>query len=317
MSLLPNETPPASDAPKADASSSGKPEASDVASSDQPTSGSGSEPAPGAATSAAKPAPSKAQLDFEAKLEELAELDLSVKERAREVEKATAKYERTAKADEHLTKGELRQALRTFLGDKYTPDLLVELAGDFAPEQLSVEEQVKRELDARKKAEEEAAQKKLDDEKKADESLYAEQKGVFVGRVAELLRTNQAQYPYIVAFDADPNVDHKAMVEAIIDRWSEANEEPAPTPVQVLEAIEARYRQGYERAHPPKKDPRELSLEESIGRPPAGAPPSPMAPPAPQGNVGLSGAEEARRRLEDEDRARAARSRMSYTNGRA
>lgn len=266
-----------------------------------------------------KAAPSKAKADFEAKLEELAEVDLSTKERAKEVEKATLKYQWAAQADEHLSKGELRAALRTFLRDKYTPELLVELAGDFAPEELTVEEQVKRTLAAEQLKKDEAAKKKAEEEVAAELAEYQDQQKRYLGVTANALRLQKDKFPLIVAWDQDPRVDHEKMIRDILEAHMKDPAKadiPPPLPLQVLQQIEDGYKAIIERTpYAPKKPRDELSFEEHVAESSERARP-PATPPIVVTDERLSGADEARRRLESEDRERNQRSRLQYSNGR-
>ncbi len=260
---------------------------------------------------AAKPAPTKAQKDFEARLEELATLDLSVKQQAKEIEKAKAKLDRYTPIDEHLTKGELKAAARKFFGEKYTAELLLELADDFAPEDVPVEEQVKRAFEAEKKAQEEAAKKKADDQVEQNRLAVETETKAYLTATAEHLRKNTAKYPLICAWDDDPDIDH----EAIIDRMWRAHYKrtgEVPDPEKILEQVEAAHVARIKKTQPKEQAP--PSLEQLTGLP------APVEPGfAPREIVRVvdptryrSGAEEAADRLAAWDREQAQRAMLSY-----
>ena len=214
----------------------------------------------------------KAQQDFEAKLEELATLDLSVKEQAKEIAKAKARLDRYTPIDEHLDKGEIRAAVKKFLGDRYTPDLLLELADDFAPEEISVEERVKRTLAEETKKTEEAEQKKKDAAAAAAKAAVETETTNYLTATADHLRKNRDKYPLIVAWDDDPDVDHEAMIDKIWrDHYAKTNE--VLDPEKVLELVEARHLARIKKTSFGPREEREPTLEEVAGNAPAADPP--------------------------------------------
>lgn len=312
MSLMSNATPPppaekgpAID-PKADATAAAKPDGSTSAADGDTTGASpaGSSPS----TTTTKTPPSKAQQDFEAKLEELAKLDLSVKQQAKEVAKAKAQLERYLPLDEHLTKGELRAAAKKFFGQKYTPELLLELADDFAPEEVSVEERVKRTLDAERKAADDKAKKEADDKAANEKAAVETETKAYLTATADHLRKNQAKYPLICAWDDDPDIDH----EKIIDRtWRDhyAKTGQVLDPDKVLEIVEASHLARIKKTSFGPKEQREQTLEEHAG---VAARPAPSAAPPPPNGRPKTGVEEAYANLEAYEREQRQRALLSY-----
>lgn len=295
--------------PKADAPGpSGSPSSDASATDAEPKTPGGEKdgaPSPGSK----KPEPTKAQQEFEAKLEELATLDLSVKERAKEIDKAKAKLDRYTPIDEHLTKGELREAAKKFFGEKYTAELLLELADDFAPTELSVEDRVKKTLAEEQRKTEEADKKKKDDEQASALAAVETETKAYLSATADLLRKNKEKYPLIVAWDDDPDIDH----EKIIDRMWRAHYEKTnevPDPEKVLEALEATHQGRIKKTRYWPKEPEEMSLEDYAGT----APPKeqPRAAPPPIANRQLSGVEEAHARLDAYEREQRHRELLSY-----
>ncbi len=303
MSLLPPEPKTETPAPKeGEADPKADAQSQEAVAAGTPT-------APTTASNGQKPTPSKAQQDFEAKLEQLATLDLSVKEQAREVAKAKARLDRYTPLDEQLSKGEIKAAAKAFFGDKYTPDLLLELADDFAPEEISVEERVKRTLEAERKAGEEIARRKGEEKTAADKSAVDTETKGYLGATAEHLRTNKEKYPLICAWDSDPDVNHEAMIDKI---WREHYGKTGEVldPDKVLEQVEARHLARIKKTSFGPKEHREPTLEEHAGNAPPLEAPRPLA--ALVNNKPVSGADEARARLEAYDREQAQRAMLSY-----
>lgn len=313
MSLMTNATPTpetptkegATPDPKDGASASGQPPTGTTSAAPQSPDPQGE----GGGGKDGKSEPSKAQLDFERKLEELATLDLSVKQQAKEVAKAKAQLDRYTPLDEHLTKGELRAAAKKFFGEKYTPDLLLELADDFAPEEVSVEERVKRTLEAERKAQEEADKKKADEKAASDKAAVETETKAYLTATADHLRKNRDKYPLIVAWDDDPDIDHERMIDKIWrDHYAQTGE--VLDPDKVLEQVEARHMARIKKtSFGPREAPRELTLEEVAGNAPAGEAPKPLAAAAPRPPTG---ADEALARLEAYDKEQQQRALLSY-----
>ncbi len=316
MSLMSNATPepPAKEgatpdpkgAPFAEKQSS--PGAAETA--DAATTTSATEPAGSDTPKTPKSTTSKAQHDFEAKLEELAKLDLSVKQQAKEVAKAKAQLERYLPLDEHLTKGELRAAAKKFFGAKYTPELLLELADDFAPaEEVSVEERVKRTLDAERKAADEKAKKDADDKAANEKAAVETETKAYLTATADHLRKNKERYPLICAWDDDPDINH----EAIIDRtWREhyAKTNQVLDPDKVLDLVEAAHLARIKKtSFGPRDAAAETSLEEHAGV----APRQPARPaPTPPNGRAKTGVEEAYAALEAYEQEQKQRALLSY-----
>jgi hypothetical protein len=261
--------------------------------------------------------PSKAQQAFEAKLEELAEADLSIKQRAREVEKAEAKLRadearsaRYGELDDHMSKGEVRAAVKKFLGEKYTPDLLLELADDFAPgAEISVEERVERKLAEQKKKDEEAEQKKRDEQAAAAKTALETETKAYLSATADYLREHKDQYPLICAWDDDEDIDHERIIDKI---WRShfAKTGEVLDPDKVLEQVEARHLARIKKtAFGPKEPAKEPSRDDlpfdSLirGQQPA---------PAPTNGRSKTGVEEAYENLDAYERDKKQRELLSY-----
>ena len=312
MSLLSNATPaPAAETPAKDGAPPDPkgPAVADAKSS--PGDGSTANPSEsgGASEKQTPPAPAKAQQDFEAKLEELATLDLSVKEQAKEIAKAKARLDRYTPLDEHLSKGELKAAAKKFFGDEYTAELLLELADDFAPEEVSVEERVKRTLEAEKKAQEEVDKKKKDEKTASDQAAVETETKAYLTATANHLRANKVKFPLMVAWDDDPDIDHEAMIDkAWRDHYARTNEVPSPD--KVLETIETRHMARIKKTKFGPQEHRERTLEEHAGNAPAPEPVRPLVPAV--DNRPVTGADEARARLEAYDKEQRQREMLSY-----
>jgi len=312
------ETPPKGDT-AADPKASGSPAAASNGAGDshgRPTAPS-TEAGSSAPITTPKVAPTKAQHDFEAKLEELATLDLSVKQRAKAIDLAKAKLDRFTPIDEHLTKKEYRAAVKALLGEAYTPDLLLELADDFAPTEVPVEEQVKRAFEAEKKVQEETAKKKADDQAENARLAVETETKAYLTATADFLRKNQDKYPMICAWDGDPDIDH----ERIIDKaWRDhyARTGQIPDPDKVLEQVEAAHVARIKKTKYWPQEPTAPSLEEATGyKAPETAAPDPFAAPREiprvvDPNRRISGAEEAAQRLAAYDREQQQRAMLSY-----
>lgn len=307
MSLMSNATPepPAKEGatpPKPDAGASVDP---GTKSADSGTSTTEPSPSP----TPTKTAPTKAQHDFEAKLEELATLDLSVKQQAKEVAKAKAQLERYLPIDEHLTKGEVRAAAKKFFGERYTADLLLELADDFAPREVSVEERVKRTLEAERKAADDKAKKEADDKAANEKAAVETETKAYLTATADHLRKNQLKYPLICAWDDDEDINH----EAIIDKTWRAHYQRTGEvldPDKVLDLVEAAHMARIKKtSFGPKDAPAERSLEEHAGV----TPPRQLARPAPPPNGRpKTGVEEAYAALEAYENEQRQRALLSY-----
>jgi hypothetical protein len=316
MPILPTETPAKENTPdpKANgsaAASSSQSSSTEGSAADPSNSSAANTSADGTATSTvpAKTTPTKAQQDFEAKLEQLATLDLSVKQQAREVAKAKAQLDRYRPIDEHLTKGEIKAAARKFFGERYTADLLLELADDFAPEEVSVEDRVKRTLEAERKAAEDAATKRAEEQAGADKAAVDTETKNYLVATADHLRTNKGKYPLICAWDDDPDVNHEGMIDKIWrDHYAKTGEVLEPD--KVLAQVEARHLARIQKTSFAPRVERELSLEEHAGNSPPVETQRPLAPP-PLAKP-LTGADEARARLEAYDRDQEQRARLSY-----
>ena len=261
----------------------------------------------------AKAGSSKAKEDFEQRLEELATLDLSVKERAKEIEKAKAKLDRFTPIDDHLTKKEFRQAVKALLGEAYTPELLLDLADDFAPPELSVEDRVKKTLEEERKKQEEDQKKKDEETAAANKAAVETETKAYLSATAAFLRANQDKFPLIVAWDDYPDIDHEAMIDKCWrDHYAKTGE--VPDPEKVLEAIEGRHLGRIKKTRFAPREEREATLEEHAGNTrPAEIPAKPApAPPAAGGSGYKTGVEEAYANLEAYEREQEQRKRLSY-----
>jgi hypothetical protein len=305
MPILPIETPPATEtpAPKEGATPDPKDGAAVVSAGEPPGAGE-------AATANAKPTPTKAQRDFESRLEELATKDLSLKERAKAIDLAKAKLDRYTPLDEHLTKGELKAAARKFFGEKYTADLLLELADDFAPEEVSVEERVKRTLEAERKAADEAAKKKGEEETEQHRLAVETETKAYLTATADHLRRNKDKYPLICAWDDDPDIDHERIIDRMWrDHYKRTNE--VPDPEKILEQVEAAHLARIKKTSFGPREPVAPTLEQQTGLPAPSEQPFEV-----KRNIDpsryRSGAEEAADRLAAWDREQQQRALLSY-----
>lgn len=275
--------------------------------------------------------------EFESKLAALGDMDMSVKQRETAIKKLEEQYaglgdvgsslpegitpKMLAEALGKLKSGDEVAFVKAILRDKWSGETLMRWADQFDAEEISVEERVRRTLEAERKAESEKtaaekaeAEKKAADEKaardKADEEAADAEWTKKLTAAAEYLRANREKYPLTVRYDSYPRVDTERMVREQTLKWINDKNE-IPTEEQIFQEVEREHREflahGSERKETDEDrfEKMERELKESRLRE--------TSQPVLSGPArAKSGADEARERLLAWENEQKARGQLSY-----
>ncbi len=205
--------------------------------------------------SGSKPSGSPAE-DFDRRLEELAAADLAAKRAQRDADVKANKYSKYEPLEARIAKGEIVDAIKELVGDKWSPKLIIEMANAFPDvdengepvnAELSIEDRVKQAIADSKAAELKAAE---DAKKLATEAASAEGEqmlSVHLKDASKFLRENVAKFPLIQRLDDHPLVDHVALYrQGVLDRITKG--EWVTDPARASENIDAIYA-GIEASH--------------------------------------------------------------------
>lgn len=357
MSMIPKET-PATETPAAEGGADPKAAAPAAAPPAAPTTSSGVPSASAPVTAASPGAPAATpgsapvadpKADFERKLSSLADLEMTVSQRAKAIEQLEAKYkgyeglgaalpegitaDDLARALSKLREGDTGTFVKAMLRDKWNQEELIKLADTFDAEELPVEERVRRELAAEKKREQDAkdeearklAEAQAAAKKKADEDAIADasrQLAEATKTGGQWLAKNIEKYPLIAALDDDEDVDHEQMYRSRLIDYVEKNGNRIPTDEEglqamrthIFDAIESGHRRKLERMNPKPKDMRqEMSEWDRVELLRLKGEERAAAAPVVPVKVGpKTGLEEALERMAREDREDQERAALSY-----
>lgn len=195
------------------------------------------------------PAPSKFEQDRERALAEIGEKDRAHKESVRAHEADLAELARLRELDKLIETGGAPAYLRKRLGEKYTEDVLVDLADDLSPRKdKPVKDQVAEELTRR---EQEAAERKKTEEAAAGAKLQEEAEAeleTFIGRSAEFRKEHAAEFPMSSRpLEGRKKVLRDARYNELIGEWCEKHG-TAPQPSDLFPLLEAELRSDAEEA---------------------------------------------------------------------
>lgn len=198
--------------------------------------------------------PDKVKDEYTQKLETLVgwETELKTAKEALEAEKATTaaekdKVARFLKAAEALEKGDDEAAAEALWGSRFTiDDVLTKLANaerfKAGAKPVNIEEAIEKKIAEREAKKEADAKAAREAAATAAKAALDEQTKSYLGTVQTWLDEHKAEYPLFFAWDEDDGVDHEAEFRKIIDKALNGPEGKCPSPKDLADALEGRYK---------------------------------------------------------------------------